>query len=76
MPGISPKVADVARRVAGAGATAVLPSLFGVDGRDPRPDNLGAVGWSLSPEQIAEKFDLAYHTQHVDTIFRRVFGES
>lgn len=44
MPGISPKVADVARRVAGAGATAVLPSLFGVDGRDPRPDNLGAVG--------------------------------
>ncbi|MFC9980486.1 dienelactone hydrolase family protein [Gordonia sp. NPDC127522] len=44
MPGISPKVADVARRVAGAGATAVLPSLFGVDGRDPRPDTLGAVG--------------------------------
>ncbi|MGW8812634.1 dienelactone hydrolase family protein [Gordonia terrae] len=44
MPGISPKVANVARRIAGAGATAVLPSLFGVDGRDPRPGNLGAVG--------------------------------
>ncbi|MGW9266692.1 dienelactone hydrolase family protein, partial [Gordonia terrae] len=44
MPGISPKVANVARRIAGAGATAVLPSLFGVDGRDPRPENLGAVG--------------------------------
>ncbi|AFR48425.1 dienelactone hydrolase family protein [Gordonia sp. KTR9] len=44
MPGISPKVADVGRRIAGAGATAVLPSLFGVDGRDPRPENLGVVG--------------------------------
>ncbi|WP_439032443.1 dienelactone hydrolase family protein [Gordonia terrae] len=43
MPGISPKVADVARRIAATGATAVMPSLFGVDGRDPRPDNLGAV---------------------------------
>ncbi|MBD0863754.1 dienelactone hydrolase family protein [Gordonia sp. zg691] len=44
MPGISPKVADVARRVASIGATAVMPSLFGVDGRDPRPDNLGNLG--------------------------------
>ena len=23
---------------------------------------------------IADKFDLAYHTKHVDTIFKRVFG--
>ncbi|GAB4293728.1 MAG: adenylosuccinate lyase [Roseovarius sp.] len=30
----------------------------------------------LSPEEIEEKFDLGYHTRHVDTIFRRVFGES
>ncbi|MEE4022493.1 dienelactone hydrolase family protein [Gordonia sp. PKS22-38] len=44
MPGISPKVADFARKVAGRGLTAVMPSLFGVDGRDPRPDNLGRVG--------------------------------
>jgi adenylosuccinate lyase len=28
----------------------------------------------LSPAEIEEKFDLAYHTKHVDTIFRRVFG--
>ena len=29
------------------------------------------------PEQtIREKFDLGYHTKHVDTIFRRVFGEA
>jgi adenylosuccinate lyase len=31
---------------------------------------------ALSEEDIREKFDLGYHTKHVDTIFRRVFGES
>lgn len=30
---------------------------------------------ALSEETIREKFDLGYHTKHVDTIFRRVFGE-
>ncbi len=29
---------------------------------------------ALSPAEIEEKFDLAYHTKHVDTIFTRVFG--
>lgn len=29
----------------------------------------------LSEEEINEKFDLGYHTKHVDTIFARVFGE-
>ncbi len=29
---------------------------------------------ALSAEQIKEKFDLGYHTKHVDTIFKRVFG--
>jgi len=28
----------------------------------------------LSEDEIREKFDLAYHTKHVDTIFKRVFG--
>ncbi len=28
---------------------------------------------ALSPEEIEEKFDLGYHTKHVDTIFARVF---
>ena len=28
----------------------------------------------LSPAEIEEKFDLGYHTKHVDTIFARVFG--
>jgi len=31
---------------------------------------------ALSEEQIRDKFDLGYHTKHVDTIFRRVFGSS
>ena len=31
---------------------------------------------ALSQAEIEEKFDLGYHTKHVDTIFRRVFGES
>jgi adenylosuccinate lyase len=30
---------------------------------------------ALSPGDIAEKFDLGYHTKHVDTIFARVFGD-
>lgn len=30
----------------------------------------------LSDAEIEERFDLGYHFKHVDTIFRRVFGES
>ena len=29
---------------------------------------------ALSPAEIEEKFDLGYHTKHVDTIFKRVFS--
>ncbi len=29
---------------------------------------------ALSEEELREKFDLGYHTKHVDTIFKRVFG--
>ncbi|WP_438748136.1 adenylosuccinate lyase [Pararhizobium sp. O133] len=29
---------------------------------------------ALSENEIREKFDLGYHTKHVDTIFNRVFG--
>jgi len=35
IPGITPNVARFARMVAGIGCTAVMPSLFGEDGRDP-----------------------------------------
>ncbi|UXT49136.1 adenylosuccinate lyase [Agrobacterium tumefaciens] len=31
---------------------------------------------ALSEEVIREKFDLGYHTKHVDTIFARVFGNA
>jgi adenylosuccinate lyase len=29
---------------------------------------------ALSEAEIEDKFDLGYHTKHVDTIFERVFG--
>ena len=29
----------------------------------------------LTAEQIDASFDTAYHLKHVDTIFRRVFGD-
>jgi adenylosuccinate lyase len=31
---------------------------------------------ALTAEEIEDKFDMGYHTKHVDTIFRRVFGSS
>jgi adenylosuccinate lyase len=31
---------------------------------------------ALSEAELREKFDLGYHTKHVDTIFKRVFGEA
>lgn len=37
IPGITPKVIDFARRVAAAGCTVYLPSLFGTDGADVNP---------------------------------------
>ncbi|KEG19726.1 adenylosuccinate lyase [Bartonella bacilliformis] len=32
------------------------------------------VAKALSEEELREKFDFAYHTKHIDTIFKRVFG--
>jgi adenylosuccinate lyase len=48
------------------------------EGRDFREELLGdaEVTAALSPSEIEEKFDLGYHTKHVDTIFARVFGEA
>lgn len=45
-------------------------------GKDFKTELLGDedVLAALSTEQITEKFDLNYHTKHVDTIFARVFG--
>ena len=46
-------------------------------GRDFKTELLGDpdVTAALTPAQIEEKFDLGYHTRHVDTIFARVFGD-
>jgi len=30
----------------------------------------------VKPAQLEALFDEAYHTKHVDTIFKRVFGQS
>lgn len=62
MPGITPKVLDFARKVAGIGCTAVLPHLFGVPGRDPQPDAHGSVGAlkymasSMVPACVSKEF--------------------
>ena len=45
-------------------------------GKDFKEELLGdaEVTAALSPAEIEEKFDLGYHTKHVETIFARVFG--
>jgi len=47
------------------------------EGKDFKTELLGDadVLKFLSAAEIEEKFDLGYHTKHVDTIFARVFGE-
>jgi adenylosuccinate lyase len=47
------------------------------DGKDFKTELLAdeEVLAALSAEEIEEKFDLGYHTKHVDTIFRRVFKD-
>ncbi|WP_105382483.1 adenylosuccinate lyase [Neorhizobium alkalisoli] len=46
------------------------------EGKDFLEELLGdqEVRAALSEDDIREKFDLGYHTKHVDTIFNRVFG--
>ncbi|MEM8880780.1 MAG: adenylosuccinate lyase [Pseudomonadota bacterium] len=46
------------------------------DGADFKTELLAddEVRAALSDAEIDEKFDMAYHTKHVDTIFTRVFG--
>ncbi|PCH93478.1 MAG: adenylosuccinate lyase [Rhodobacteraceae bacterium] len=45
-------------------------------GKDFKTELLGDkdVLAALSAEEIEDKFDIGYHTKHVDTIFKRVFG--
>jgi adenylosuccinate lyase len=47
------------------------------EGKDFQEELLAdtAVVEALGEEKIRESFDLDYHLKHVDTIFKRVFGE-
>ncbi len=53
MPGITPAVAAFARKVAAAGLTAVMPHLFGQDGRTP---TIGYTLGSLTRACVAREF--------------------
>jgi adenylosuccinate lyase len=67
------KTRDEAYRLVQRNAMKVWES----DGRLQLLDLLKAdheVTAAIAPSELEEKFDLAYHTKHVDTIFARVFG--
>ncbi len=53
IPGITPRVAEFGRRVAAAGCTAVLPSLFGQPGRPPSG---GYALASIGPACVSREF--------------------
>jgi dienelactone hydrolase len=60
LPGLTPRVADLARRVAGIGCTAVVPTLFGRPGHDPlergRLGVMGALARSAVPACVSREF--------------------
>lgn len=62
LPGITPKVASFARRIAAIGCTAVLPHLFGDAGRDPFAGGRGAtvryLARSLVPACVSREFTI------------------
>jgi dienelactone hydrolase len=53
IPGITPKVAEFGRKVAGLGCTAVLPRLFGEPGK---PLSAGYVMQSMGPACVSREF--------------------
>lgn len=53
IPGITPLVADFARRVADIGCTAVMPHLFGEPGKEPSP---GYIAQSISWACVSREF--------------------
>lgn len=59
LPGITPAVADFARRIADLGCTAVLPHLFGTPGRDPDAGRIAGLAYGLSsmvPACVSREF--------------------
>src|SRR5205823_5697512 len=55
--------------------SAVIPALENVVTWHERDISHSSVERFIAPEQIDASFDTAYHLKHVDTIFRRVFGD-
>jgi dienelactone hydrolase len=53
IPGITPDVAGFAAKVAASGLTAVMPHMFGEDGRDPTP---GYIASSFGRACVAKEF--------------------
>ena len=54
VPGITPSVAAFAQRVADAGFTAVMPSLFGTPGREPSPGYIAqTIAWACVSKEFA-----------------------
>ena len=53
IPGITPRVAEFGRKVAGIGCTAILPSLFGTPGRSP---SMGYLTSTLAKACISREF--------------------
>lgn len=62
IPGITPKVAGFARKVADIGCTAVLPHLFGVPGRDPSAggqlSSMGLMAKTITPLCVSREFSI------------------
>jgi dienelactone hydrolase len=53
IPGITPKVAEFGRKVAGIGCTAVLPHLFGEPGKEP---SASGIFRSIGPACVSREF--------------------
>lgn len=64
IPGITPKVADFARKVSAIGCTAVMPHLFGDPGQDPMPSGkpgpkvLGRMLKTVVPLCVSREFTM------------------
>jgi dienelactone hydrolase len=58
IPGITPKVAGFARKVADIGCTAVMPHLFGEPGRDPHEGGLRYMAATMVPLCISREFTM------------------
>jgi len=58
IPGITPKVIEFARRVAAAGCTVYLPSLFGVDGADSTTHGPSVLLKSLGKVCVSREFTI------------------